>query len=97
MSTDYNYELGVMRDDMRRLHGAVIQMATAVTSIRDHIEQLYREPAHPIECEHHVPLGDLCTECVREPKRTHCEVHDTNVIGACPYCAESHRLDTPEG
>lgn len=95
MTIDYPEELAMMRTDVEKLHSLAIRLATVITDIREHLDEL-TIGVSPVRCEHNVPLGDLCVVCTRD-RRTHCDVHDTDTVGPCPYCVESHRLDTPEG
>jgi hypothetical protein len=55
----------------------------------DDIDRGHGEP----RCEHLIPIGDFCPKCAPH----HCIVHDTDTVGRCPYCVETHRIDTPEG
>lgn len=98
MTIDYQTELLQLKQDAEAVHALLIRIAAQVAGIREHLDELTTAQAtRQIICEHHVPLGDYCEHCSREVRRAHCSIHDTDVIGACPYCAETHRLDTPEG
>lgn len=105
ISEQVRTELAELNLELAAAMTMVVRLRGRLADVHDRMRQLYAPVAYDgfseistdILCEHHVPLGDYCELCSREVRRSHCEVHDTEVIGACPYCAESHRLDTPEG
>ncbi len=101
---DVRNELAELNLELATAMTLVVRLRGRLADVHDRLRQVYAPIAYDgfpasneILCGHHVPLGDYCELCSREVRRSHCAVHDTDVIGACPYCAESHRLDTPEG
>jgi hypothetical protein len=97
--SDLLLEIGKAQTDIVRLRGRIADINERIRNLVYPTLATYDgfDSTHEIKCEHHVPLGDFCELCTREVRRHRCDIHDTNVIGACPYCAETHRLDTPEG
>ncbi|MEY4689890.1 MAG: hypothetical protein RIT19_215 [Verrucomicrobiota bacterium] len=67
MAINYPEELKTMREDAERLHSLAICVATVVTEMREHLDDLLSR-AMPASCRHEIPIGDYCAYCNETPE-----------------------------